>query len=114
MGKLDVVGERYENEFYIALGLHASLGDLGAGLPPCRPRQDEGLPPMASKFHRKLQEGLKMNNDDRDRAYISLLLTAVHAFDRHYQDVAKTVCEDAGGTCKAPAPKGFQRMMAKM
>jgi len=34
--------------------------------------------------------------------------------DHHYQAQAKKVCEDAGGTCKAPAPKGFMRMMAKM
>lgn len=48
------------------------------------------------------------------RAYIAFLLTAVHALDSHFQAAAKKVCDDAGGDCKAPAPKGYMRMLAKM
>jgi len=114
--KLDTVGAKYENEVYIAKGLGAKLGQLGTGLPPCRPRQDKGLPqPEGDKWHRKIKDvGVLMGADDYDKAYIALLLTAVHALDRPYQAAAKKVCEGAGGECKAPPPKGFMRMMAKM
>lgn len=64
--------------------------------------------------------GLEEQDDDEDdyrmseAAYIVLLLSAVHAVDHLFQDKAKEICESVGGSVRAPPPKGFMRMWAKL
>merc|ERR1712203_648106 len=71
--------------------------------------------PEGDAWHHKIHHlGVKMGDDDYDKAYIAFLLTAVHAIDGGYQATVKRICEKAGGDCKAPSPKGFMRIMAKM
>lgn len=109
--KLDEIGRRYEHSVFVTQRLSDSLGDLGADLVPERPRQDEYLP---------LPEHIAMPDQSPwtvigpSTAYIALLLTAVHALDPYFQAAAATICDSAGGACKAPKPKGLMRMVAKL
>lgn len=110
--KLDDIGIVYEKDVYEALKLHSKLGDVGQDLPPARPRQDTYLPyPDKVKFAMEPPESVE---DPEDMFYMAFLLTAVHALDPLYQEETRKICEAAGGDYKAPAPKGFMRMLAKI
>jgi len=104
--KLDIIGEDFERDVFVGLGIGGILGTLGTEVPPQRPRQDEYLP-MPKDFESDGDLG-------PDEFYIALLLTAVHAVDPFFQEEAAKICEAAGGECKGPAPKGFMRIFAKM
>ncbi|CAE7941742.1 unnamed protein product, partial [Symbiodinium necroappetens] len=112
--KLDGIGVKYEKQ-YVENNIGQELGFIGEDIEiKKRPRQDEHIVMPEERL------GLEEQDDDEDdyrmseAAYIVLLLSAVHAVDHLFQDKAKEICESVGGSVRAPPPKGFMRMWAKL
>ncbi|CAJ1432485.1 unnamed protein product [Effrenium voratum] len=127
--KLDVIGKKYEEQYRERkLGQELGLVGEGAVQVAVRPRQDHYITPPEGFFGLKeLQEKELRRMDAQEKedaeeeherkkqtSFIVLLLTAVHAVDHLFQDTAREICESVGGTARAPPPKGFMRMWAKL
>lgn len=122
--KLDGIGKKYEEQ-YRERKLGTELGFIGENLEfEIRPRQDHYLTPPNGYFGLRLLNERGGNEVDRNElheqerkqqsSFIIFLLTAVHGVDHIFQDAAKEICESVGGTSRAPPPKGFMRMWAKL
>ena len=112
--KLDGIGIKYEKQ-YVENNIGQELGFIGEDLEiKVRPRQDEHI--VMPEDRLGLEEQDEEEDDYRmsEAAYIVLLLSAVHAVDHLFQDRAKEICESVGGSVRAPPPKGFMRMWAKL
>ena len=125
--KLDKIGHKYEAQ-YVDRKLGEELGFVGKDLEfKVRPRQDHYLKvvgPVAGRFGLKEIPEKELRHLDADErhqhetkkqsSFIVFLLTAVHGVDEIFQQTAKEICESVGGTSRAPPPKGFMRMWAKL
>eukprot|EP00913_Durusdinium_trenchii_P024365 g22874.t1 len=129
--KLDAIGQKYEAQ-YVDRKLGMELGSVGGDLEfKIRPRQDHylkvigpvaeyfGLNEISDKAFRRLSPEEKVDVEaeherKQQSSFIIFLLTAVHGLDHIFQSSAKEICESVGGTSRAPPPKGFMRMWAKL
>lgn len=122
--KLDGIGKKYE-DLYKERKLGMELGFIGENLTfEIRPRQDHYLVPPGYFGLKELHDralgnkptDTELHEHERKKqsSFIIFLLTAVHGVDHIFQEVAKEICESVAGTSRAPPPKGFMRMWAKL
>mmetsp|Transcript_4866 Transcript_4866/g.11388 ORF Transcript_4866/g.11388 Transcript_4866/m.11388 type:complete len:600 (+) Transcript_4866:19-1818(+) len=112
--KLDAIGVKYEKDF-VDRRIGQELGFIGEDIEmKVRPRQDEHIKMPEDRLGQEEQDEEEEDQKRFQAAYIVLLLTAVHAVDHLFQAKAKEICESVGGSVRAPPPKGFMRMWAKL